>query len=57
MKVLYEDGPDSLLIAEVGVIAERGEAVEVPTEVGEKLVEQGWTSTSKSTPKPKKETD
>lgn len=55
MKVRYEDGPESLLIAEVGVQVERGEAVEVPDEVGEKLVEQGWTA-AKSTPK-KKETD
>jgi hypothetical protein len=43
MKVRYEEGPESLLIAEVGVQAERGEAVEVPNEVGEKLVSQGWT--------------
>lgn len=55
MKVRYEDGPESLLIAEVGVQVERGEAVEVPDEVGEKLIDQGWTTT-KSTPK-KKETD
>lgn len=43
MKVRYEEGPDSLLIADIGVQADRGEAVEVPKEVGEKLVEQGWT--------------
>lgn len=54
MKVRYEDGPDSLLIAEVGIKAERGETVEVPTEVGEKLVEQGWEA-AKSNAKPKKE--
>ena len=53
MKVRYEDGPESLLIAEVGVQVERGETVEVPDEVGTKLVEQGWSSTSKSTPKKK----
>ncbi len=54
MKVRYEDGPESLLIAEVGVQVERGEAVEVPTEVGEKLVDQGWEA-AKSNAKPKKE--
>lgn len=42
MKVRYEEGPDSLLIAEVGIQAECGEAVEVPAEIGAKLVEQGW---------------
>lgn len=56
MKVRYEDGPEVVLIAEVGVQVERGETVEVPNEVGEKLVDQGW-ETSKSTAKPKKETD
>lgn len=56
MKVRYEDGVESLLIAEVGIQAERGETVEVPTEIGEKLVEQGW-ETAKSTAKPKKEND
>jgi hypothetical protein len=55
MKVRFEDGPESLLVAEVGIQVERGETVEVPDEVGTKLVEQGWTA-SKSTPK-KKETD
>lgn len=54
MKVRYEDGPESLLIAEVGVQVERGEVVEVPTEVGEKLVDQGWEA-AKSNAKPKKE--
>lgn len=41
MKVQYEEGPDSLLIAECGVIAERGEVVEVPNEIGKKLIDQG----------------
>lgn len=53
MKVRYEDGPESILIAEVGIQVERGETVEVPDEVGTKLVDQGWSSTSKSTPKKK----
>jgi hypothetical protein len=52
VKVRYTDGPDCLLIAEIGVKVERGETVEVPTEVGEKLVEQGW-ETAKSTTKKK----
>lgn len=43
MKVRYEDGPDSLLIASEGINADRGEAVEVSAEVGAKLIEQGWT--------------
>jgi hypothetical protein len=54
VKVRYTDGPDSLVIAAIGVEAKRGEAVEVPTEIGESLVEQGWSEV-KSTSKPKKE--
>lgn len=52
MKVRYTDGPDSLVIAAIGVEAKRGEAVEVPTEIGESLVEQGWSEV-KSTAKKK----
>ena len=52
MKVRYTEGPESLLIAEVGVEVERGDAVEVPSEVGKKLVDQGWTEV-KTTTKPK----
>ena len=54
MKVRYTDGPESLLIAQIGVKAERDEVVEVSTEVGGKLVDQGWTEV-KSNAKPKKE--
>lgn len=56
MKVRYNEGPDSLLVAEVGVKAERGEAIEVPNEVGEKLVEQGWDAVKTNNSK-KKEGD
>ena len=51
MKVRYTEGPDSLLIAEIGVQAERGEAVEVPTETGEKLVDQGWVAVKSNSKK------
>ena len=54
MKVRYTDGPESLLIAEVGLQVERDEVVEVSPEIGAKLVEQGWTEV-KSNAKPKKE--
>lgn len=53
MKVRYKEGPDALVVAVVGVKAERGEAVEVPTEIGEKLVEQGWEASKSSTAKKK----
>lgn len=56
MKVRYTEGPETLLIAAVGVEAERGKAVEVPTEIGESLVEQGWESVKSSSTK-KKEND
>lgn len=52
MKVRYKEGPDALVIATVGVKAERGEAVEVPNEIGEQLVAQGWDEV-KSTAKKK----
>jgi hypothetical protein len=54
MKVRYSDGPESLLIAEIGVQVDRGDAVEVPNEIGEKLVDQGWDAV-KTNAKPKKE--
>lgn len=52
MKVRYSDGPESLVIAAIGVEVKRGEAVEVPSEVGEALVDQGWSEV-KSTSKKK----
>lgn len=52
MKVRYTDGPESLVIAAIGVEVNRGESVEVPSEIGESLVEQGWTEV-KSTSKKK----
>lgn len=52
MKVRYTEGPDALVIAAIGVEAKRDEVVEVPTEVGEALVDQGWEA-SKSTAKKK----
>lgn len=42
MKVRYTEGPAVLAVDEVGRV-ERGKAVEVSKEVGEKLVSQGWT--------------
>lgn len=55
MKVRYEEGPDALVIAAIGVEAKRGEAVEVPTEVGELLVDQGWKTSKSQTTAKKKE--
>ena len=52
MKVRYTEGPDELVIAAIGVKAKRGEAVEVPNEIGKSLIEQGWENV-KSTPKKK----
>jgi hypothetical protein len=50
VKVRYTEGPESLVIAAIGVEVKRGETVEVPVEVGESLVDQGW-ETTKSTKK------
>jgi hypothetical protein len=51
MKVQYDEGPESQLIRHAGVIAERGQAVEVPDDIGKQLLTQGWSQVGKSTPK------
>lgn len=48
MKVQYDEGVESLVISACGVIATRGEAVEVPDEIGKQLVVQGWVEVGKS---------
>jgi hypothetical protein len=53
MKVQFNEGPESLLISACGVIAQRGESVEVPEEIGKQLIEQGWSQSGKSKPEPK----
>jgi hypothetical protein len=55
MKVQYDEGPDALNVPACGVIAQRGEAVDVPDEIGKSLIEQGWKQAGKSKPEPKKE--
>lgn len=50
MKVKFTEGPAALLLDEVGRV-ERGETVEVSTDVGERLLEQGWTQVGKASPK------
>jgi hypothetical protein len=56
MKVQYDEGPDALNVPACGVIAQRGEAVDVPDEIGESLIEQGWKQVGKSSkPEVKKE--
>lgn len=48
MKVLYEEGTDALTIPAAGVTAQRGEAVEVPSDIGKQLIEQGpWVRADK----------
>lgn len=42
MKVKFTSGPDALNVPAAGVIAERDKVVEVPDEIGKKLIEQGW---------------
>lgn len=42
ISVKYEEGPLSVDIPEAGVVAERGKPVTVDTEIGERLIEQGW---------------
>lgn len=56
MKVKFEEGPEALNIPACGVIAERGKEVDVPDDIGKKLLDQGWSEAGKSTPKPNKET-
>lgn len=50
MKVRYDEGPDEVEIAELRLIVGRGEAVEVPTELGKQLVKQGWEEAKQSKP-------
>jgi len=42
VKVKYHDGPAAVTIPQVSERVERGQLVEVPTEVGKQLIEQGW---------------
>jgi hypothetical protein len=50
MKVRYTKGAAAVLLEEVGRV-KRGEWVEVSKETGERLIEQGWSSTSKKAKK------
>lgn len=53
MKVLYEEGPRALMVpAAGGVTARRGEAIDVPDEIGKQLLAQGWKQADKSAVKP-----
>lgn len=56
MRVQYPEGPRSLTIAAIGITAQRGEPVEVPDDVGEQLLRQGWQKAGTTTKNSKKET-
>lgn len=43
MKVKFDEGPDAVEIDELRLRVERGEVADVPPEVGERLLEQGWS--------------
>lgn len=51
MKVCYSEGPDALTVPAAGVVAQRGQAVDVPAEVGKQLLEQGWEKADKAASK------
>lgn len=55
MRVKFTEGPDALEIAELRQVVQRGEAVDVPNEVGKKLIDQGWEKAKASSPGVKKE--
>ena len=42
MRVTYQGPFDAVEIAATGQIAKQGQPVDVPKDVGESLVEQGW---------------
>lgn len=47
MKVRYDEGTDALTIPAAGVTAKRGEVIDVPDDVGKKLLDQGpWVKGS-----------
>lgn len=52
MRVLFDEGPPELTVAETGTTAQRGEPIEVPDKLGTKLVEQGpWKRAADHKPK------
>ena len=59
MKIRYTDGPDVLTVTPAGrsaFAATRGEWIEdVPADVAESLIAQGWESDAKRAPKNEKE--
>ena len=56
MQVVYTGPIDAVEIAELGLIAQRGKAVEVPDEFGERLCEQScWEQPSARTLRASKE--
>lgn len=42
MKVKYPGPIDEVILDELGVSVRAGESVDVPNEVGDQLIEQGW---------------
>jgi hypothetical protein len=42
MKVKYPGPIDEVILDEIGVSVRAGESVEVPNEIGDQLIEQGW---------------
>ncbi|HTU15637.1 MAG TPA: E3 binding domain-containing protein [Solirubrobacterales bacterium] len=51
MEVQFNEGPESLSIPLLGVIAKRGEPINVPDSVGTNLLDQGWVKAG-GTPSP-----
>lgn len=51
MKVRYNEGSDALTVPAAGVVAQRGQVVEVPAEVGKQLLDQGWEKADKAADK------
>lgn len=49
MKLIYPGPHEAVNVLALGQKVQRGEEVEIPDEIAERLVEQGWES-----PKPKK---
>lgn len=52
MQVVYTGPIDAVEIAELGLIAPRDEAVEVPDELGERLCQQSCWQHAQTGPKP-----
>lgn len=48
MKVIYQGPLEAVAVEAAGVTAVQGEAVDVPRDIAESLLEQGWKKASSS---------